>query len=65
VVWARDAGPLYLYERRGLTAGSPPSPGVIESTLLLEQGTVPAAHAGGLRPPGGSASEPFTRLFAK
>jgi hypothetical protein len=64
IVWASDAGPLYLYERRGLTAGNPPSPGVVESTLLLEQATEPAELAGGFRAPGGSASEPFTRRFA-
>jgi hypothetical protein len=48
VVWAADAGPLYLYERRGLTAGSPPTMGVAESTLLLEGASVPGPIAAAL-----------------
>lgn len=43
VIWAADAGPLYLYERRGLTAGDPPTLGVAEATLLLEDAVSPAA----------------------
>lgn len=42
VVWGRDAGPLYVYERRGLTAGDPPSLPAHEATLLLEQVAIPA-----------------------
>jgi len=45
VIWAADAGPLYVYERRGMTAGDPPTLGVVESTLLLEDAVVPAAYA--------------------
>jgi len=37
IIWGRETGPLYLYERLGLTAGSPPTGGVTEATLLLEQ----------------------------
>jgi hypothetical protein len=36
IIWGRDAGPMYLYERRGLTSGTPVLPGSVETTLLLE-----------------------------
>jgi len=42
VIWGRDAGPLYVYERRGVTAGDPPSAPTNEETALLEQVSLPA-----------------------
>lgn len=42
VVWGSDLGPLYVYQRTGLTAGEPPSMATQEATLLLEQAGIPA-----------------------
>jgi hypothetical protein len=64
VVWARDAGPLYLFERRGLTAGSPPTQGVAEATLLLEDLSSPAfVGAATLRPPPRATTRPGFPAF--
>lgn len=47
VIWGSGLGPLYLYERRNLEAGSPPTLGTVESTLLYERTTVPGAFVDG------------------
>ncbi len=43
VVWAPGVGPVYVYERDGLTAADPPTSAVSEATLLLENVSLPQA----------------------
>lgn len=43
VIWAEGVGPVYLYERTGLSAGDPNNEATGECTLLLENVTFPFA----------------------